>query len=278
LASTYQWYAFRRIALKYVPFVATSTNGGLYLAIFKDPESAESLYDVSTPGVTGYNGANGQNVMEIDPSVMTAVWQPAGLQFQHTGTELWETFPNGEEPTNSRIQAAMVCLLDAVTLTVNTQTSYGRIWLEYEIDFYVPGPPSAQSSQAAGPSLFKRSVDLPTAAITTSAATSTNLLIVEADEVPSNGMSFLAFNGSSTTVAENAQPVLVNLSTGATTNLGGLIQIPANTTSTSFLIPLTFFSAALSAASLAGTAYAFRLVAQSAAFTAALANIFVKSA
>jgi hypothetical protein len=138
VSQTYQFYAFRRIILRYIPFVGTSTTGGLYLAISKDTEQAEAnfaLIGSATP-----SGGTPQDVLDYDPSLMTAVWQPAMLDFQHRGTELWETYPNGEEPIDKRLQAAIVCIVESA-LSVSTAVTFGHLWIEYEVDFYVPGPP-----------------------------------------------------------------------------------------------------------------------------------------
>jgi hypothetical protein len=139
VSQTYQFYAFRRIILRYIPFVGTSTNGGLYMAIAKDTEQAEASFAV-VGASTGDSVGTPQDVLEYDPSLMTAVWQPAMLDFQHKGTELWETYPNGEEPTDKRLQASLVAIIEAV-VTNTTPMIFGHLWFEYEVDFYIPGPP-----------------------------------------------------------------------------------------------------------------------------------------
>jgi hypothetical protein len=139
VSQTYQFYAFRRIVLKYIPFVATSTNGGLYMAIAKDTEQAEANF-ASIGAATGASSGTPQDILDYDPSLMTAVWQPAELTFQHTGTELWETYPNGEEPIDKKLQAAIVLIVEG-TPAVSTPMTFGHLWLEYEVDFYIPGPP-----------------------------------------------------------------------------------------------------------------------------------------
>lgn len=141
VSQTYQFYAFRRIRLRYIPFVGTSTTGGLYLAIAKDTEAAEVNF--ATLGLTtGDSAGTAQDIMDYDPSLMSAVWQPAQLDFQHMGTELWETYPNGEEPIDKRLQAAIVGVVETAAPIVSTLSVFGHLWLEYEVDFYVPGPPT----------------------------------------------------------------------------------------------------------------------------------------
>jgi hypothetical protein len=139
VSQTYQFYAFRRIRVIYIPFVGTSTAGGLYLGIAKDTEQAANTFAVIGAS-TGDTAGTPQDILEYDPSLMTAVWQPSTLEFQHSGTALWETYPNGEEPVNERLQAALVGIVEAV-VTDTTPMIYGHLWLEYEVDFYVPGPP-----------------------------------------------------------------------------------------------------------------------------------------
>jgi hypothetical protein len=137
VCQTYQYYAFRKIVLKYIPFVGTSTNGGLYLAISKDPEQA-SVDFANVGGSTSPSAGVPSQVMDYTPSLMTAVWQPAMLTFLHTGTDLWETYPNSEEGVLKRLQAAIVAI---VSQSTGSPSTYGHLWLEYEIDLYVPGPP-----------------------------------------------------------------------------------------------------------------------------------------
>lgn len=140
IAQTYQYYAFRKIVLKYIPFVGTSTNGGLYMAIAKDYLSANYSFLV-VGASTGNSPGTSQQVLDYNPSLMTAIWQPAELTFQHVGTKLWETYPAGEEPLDARIQASIVALIENVVVANTTSYTPGHLWLEYEIDFYVPGPP-----------------------------------------------------------------------------------------------------------------------------------------
>jgi len=144
VSQTYQFYAFRKIRLRYIPFVGTSTTGGLYLGVAKDAEQAAASFAV-VGAASGNSVGTTQNVMEYDPSLMTAIWQPAQIDFQHFGTDLWETYPNGEEPIDSRLQAAVVALTEGVTVSASTQYIAGHLWFEYEVDFYVPGPPLGSS-------------------------------------------------------------------------------------------------------------------------------------
>jgi len=141
LVSCYQYYAFRRLCLKYVSAVGTSNNGTVFLGISKDPEEAVALY-ANVNGTTGSPTAGTiQDIMDTDPSTASTIWQPSVVEFVHRGVKLWETFANSEEPIVSRLQAAIICILQGAFPTASSSTLYGNLYLEYEIDLYVPGPP-----------------------------------------------------------------------------------------------------------------------------------------
>jgi hypothetical protein len=144
LVSCYQYYAFRRLCLKYVSAVGSNSTGTIFLAISKDPEEAVVLYanvggTASSPSPTP---GTIQDVMDTDPSVASTIWQPSTVEFVHRGVKLWETFSNTEEPIVSRLQAAIVCLIQGSLVSGGSSANmFGNLYLEYDIDLYVPGPP-----------------------------------------------------------------------------------------------------------------------------------------
>jgi len=150
-ATTYQWYAFRKICVKYVPFVGTTTDGGLYLGVYRDTAAAVNEFTQPNPSGSGFGGGTRQDISDVDPNFSTSVWLPGECTFTHGGTQLWECFPSGEEPADERIQAALVCITETDTVTASTAKTYGHIYFEYEIDFYVPGPPSSTESDTGPP-------------------------------------------------------------------------------------------------------------------------------
>jgi hypothetical protein len=144
LVSCYQWYAFRRICLKYIPYVGTKTSGTVFMAISKDPEEAGVLYTNVGGAAASPSAGTIQDVMDTDPSCANPVWQPSLLEFVHRGVKLWQTYSNTEEPIVERLQAAIVLLIQATPPgTPDTYFPYGNLWLEYDIDLYTPGPPLA---------------------------------------------------------------------------------------------------------------------------------------
>jgi len=272
VSSTFQYYAFRSIRLRYIPSVGTSNNGDVYLAISKDPEMAQLLFNVATPGATGYNpSCTPQAVLEHDPSLMTTIWQPAMLDFVHRGVELWETYPNGEEPTNARIQASIIAMADTIPVSTTQPTSCGKLWIEYTIDFYVPGPPSLQGN-GSGPNLFKY---LPNQTGLSAPTTGVNIGQIDPDEVPT-GMVFFSGEVSSTN-ATTLQLQSVNTATGTVTNLGAPVNVPAGgSITTQYVIPFILSAAGAAAAITGAGALTLRLV-PGIATIINLANLMVKS-
>jgi hypothetical protein len=138
LAQTFQYNAPRRLLVRYVPNAATSTSGTLFLGITKDPLAAQT--DYAAVGAAMPGPGTTQGILDYDPSVMSTIWQPAMMEYVHTGVKLWETFSNSTETLLERIPAAFVCAVGS-TVSGATSTLFGYLWIEYEWDFYVPGAP-----------------------------------------------------------------------------------------------------------------------------------------
>jgi hypothetical protein len=140
LAQTYQYYAFRKIVVRYIPAVSTATNGAIFMGIAKDAYAASVEFAV-VGAATGNTGGTPQQCLDYDPAVMSTIWQPALMEFVHNGTKLWEVDSNTVEPTFDRIQAAIVAIVNSAAITESVVSPWGYIWLEYVIDLYVPGAP-----------------------------------------------------------------------------------------------------------------------------------------
>jgi len=142
IAETYQWNSLRRAVIRWIPSVATSTSGTIYLGISKDAYAASVSY--ASVGSASPSPGNQQGILDMDPALMSTIWQPAMMDFVHRGTQLWETYSNTTEDVLERIQAALVCIVQS-NLTINTTQFFGNLWIEYEWDFYVPGPPQGSN-------------------------------------------------------------------------------------------------------------------------------------
>lgn len=251
LASTYQYYALRRMRFTYSPSVATSTAGKLYLGVYKDPDAADSNFGNANPAASGFSGGTATNVMQCDPAMETAVWQTATKEFVHRGTQLWQTYPDGEEPTNERVQAAFVSVVRSAS--TSAALNFGDIFIEYEMDFYVPGPPLGSGSSAPQ--------NLTQAAGAVTVATSTTPWFNVPYELADSASDYL-FTGdivSSTGGGTNLTLTVTNGTSTLTVPSWGGSSI---TGGTSLIIPHTYFTKG-SAASIA-----FDLIATGASVTA----------
>lgn len=121
----FQYYAIRRLRVHYIPTVGTSTAVSLALAVVQDFEMEVAF---STP--------TQQQILEFNPSVLTPSWQVASVEYKHTGTKLWECYSGLDTSLPDKYQALLACTL----LGAEASTTYGQLWLEYEIDFYQPSP------------------------------------------------------------------------------------------------------------------------------------------
>lgn len=127
----FQFYAFRSIKFTYVPNVSTNTNGSVALAWSAD--SQESTF-ITTP--------TQQTVLEFSSSMLTPVWQRSSFQMNHTGSKLWESGNAATESPDSKVQGALICVLNGAPAS----TQLGLIYVEYVVDFYEPTPVNASVS------------------------------------------------------------------------------------------------------------------------------------
>jgi hypothetical protein len=222
LGQTYQYYAIRRLKYTYSPSVGTDTTGKLYLGIYKDPDAADSNFSVGTPGSSSFSGGTPTNVMQCDPSLETPVWQTAAKEFIHQGTQLWQTYPDGEEPANERVQAAFVGLVKSTSVASGTAVNFGDIWLEYEVDFYVPGPPLGQSATTPDV-LALESINLSFPATSGSGVTLASIPAQLLDAA-----SDYILTGTSTYVSGSPNPI--NFSVGGISVVSSLVPATANGT------------------------------------------------
>jgi hypothetical protein len=144
VAENYEYYAFRKLNVTYVPFVGTQTAGGVYLGISKDP--SQSIADFLQVGTAASSATATQELMDIPNSKATSSWQAAACNIIHTGTELWKTFVGGD-PVVETIQAVLCGIIEA-TQTSGTLNLYGHFRVDYVCDFYNPiAPETSISSQ-----------------------------------------------------------------------------------------------------------------------------------
>jgi hypothetical protein len=126
IEKVFQFYAFREVRVTYVPAVGATTVGQLALGIAQDSELSVGAFP--TPTQT--------QVLELNTSILTPMWQVATMTYTHTGVKLWECYASAGEEADTGFQGEMA----AVLLGGIASTTYGQLYVEYIVDFYEPCP------------------------------------------------------------------------------------------------------------------------------------------
>jgi hypothetical protein len=121
----FQWWIIRSLRVHYVPTIGTGTAVSLAMGFTTDAELSASF---TTP--------TQQQVLELNPAVLTPVWALSTMEIKATGTKLFESYASGSEASDVHYQGLLVATLLGGTASV----TYGQLWLEYVIDFYQPCP------------------------------------------------------------------------------------------------------------------------------------------
>jgi len=121
----YQWYAIRRLKVHYVPTTGTGTVGSVAIGVATDADESAAFASPTQ-----------QQVLELNPAVLTPVWAMSTLEIQHRGTKLWQSFASGNEDPDTEFQM----IIAASLLGGIAGTTYGQLWMEFEIDFYQQCP------------------------------------------------------------------------------------------------------------------------------------------
>jgi hypothetical protein len=126
----YQFYAFRKLLIEYLPFCASDTAVGVNLGVLQNADDTD--VEIAAPTV--------QQVMEFRPSMGGQAWQKMSMTYTHKGTKLWPTNSTGLDDSGPGLQALLICTLDGNPVD---ETSYGKIRISGIIDFYRDTPPSS---------------------------------------------------------------------------------------------------------------------------------------
>lgn len=136
-ASLYRFYAIRHLRITYVPFLGTSTAGQVAISVIRDPYSL--LNSASSGTSESLNLVDGQLVHR--PSIMTPVWSPCSLEYRYSGPEVFSVWAFDPDPAAGRadIEEHVQLLIGGASSGISGGTQFGRIMVEYTIDFYEPG-------------------------------------------------------------------------------------------------------------------------------------------
>lgn len=129
LEELYEYYAFRRLKIEYLPIVGTATNVAVNLGIDSNVAS-DANFATPVP----------QQVLEFRPSMGGIAWQVMEMEYKHTGSKLWACTTVGESDVSNYAQCVLYCVLDG---SPATSVGYGKLRISGIIDFYKDTPPSA---------------------------------------------------------------------------------------------------------------------------------------
>lgn len=121
----YQWFAIRRLKLKYSPTVGSTTPNSIAIGLSTDSELSLAI---PTPSQ--------QQVMELQPAMLSPVWGFTECELVMRGTKLFESYLS-VETLDTRFQAYVAAAFSGVAAALITT---GQMWVEYEIDFYQQTP------------------------------------------------------------------------------------------------------------------------------------------
>jgi len=138
IADTYQYYAFRKLTMSYIPNCGSSQSGTYAYAMSQDSDQPYELRGPTQP-----------NILQFNWSTMAPAWQPTSLTMKHTGSKLWDT--NSASATQvgdvtKYFQGVFVSAYDA-TVQTGDRSETGNFHFTYVIDFYQPHPAQFASLQ-----------------------------------------------------------------------------------------------------------------------------------
>jgi hypothetical protein len=139
IAQVYAFYAVRRLEVRYVNRVGSSTNGVLALGISEN----DYMFSGAHPGITN-DLAGFADVCSLRPRVVTPCWEPSRLIYTYDGPKVWNTslFNSGGIDTNQTVQANMFGRFDAAA---GSTTTMGYLETRFVVDFYQEIPWTVQS-------------------------------------------------------------------------------------------------------------------------------------
>jgi hypothetical protein len=128
LATLYQFYRFKKILFKYVPSCPTETGGSLGMSY----RTEQTLGRFATPGINTV-----RTLASAESYVATTLWNPTQLEVIPSSMYKWyRCSPGQDAPLDTQ---GIFALVAAATFDTETaETTYGQIYIEYEIEFANP--------------------------------------------------------------------------------------------------------------------------------------------
>lgn len=138
IASTFNFYAIRHLRLTYIPQVGSTTLGSIALGM-----STNALDTQLLPQPTQ------QQSLEFNHSCLFPVWQTTTVEYNHRGTKTWRI----DENFGTLDQSYQIACCAVQNSPTAADLTYGKFYVEYEVDFYEPVP------TGANPNLVLKSFD-----------------------------------------------------------------------------------------------------------------------
>jgi hypothetical protein len=127
LDSLYEYYAIRSLRLLYVPGCGSNTNGILGLGLSQDVDLA---VDITAPNLS--------QVLDLQHTIQTPVWQPSLLEYNYDGSKVWKTV--SDESATGTLSDFVQFNLSAAQVGAPSSTLLGVPVVEYCIDYYGNSP------------------------------------------------------------------------------------------------------------------------------------------
>jgi len=150
IALTFNFYAIRNLRMTYIPQVGSQTQGSIALGM-----STNALDTALLPQPSQ------QQALEFNHSVLFPVWQTTTMDYTHRGTKTWRV----DENFGTLEQSYQIACCAVQSSPVASALTYGKFYVEYEVDFYEPVPTGAnpnlvlKSFDAANPDRLHRDED-----------------------------------------------------------------------------------------------------------------------
>jgi len=141
--SLYQFYAFRRLVIRYVPGVSpdASAIGG---SVITGGDSFALGVVQNFDSAVDFSASSGIQlfscVREYNPSVSTPAWMQAALTYVFSGMRVWESSTNPDNNPEFYDQIVVIGSWDRQCSGSSTLSVVGFFEIDYVIDFYCPSP------------------------------------------------------------------------------------------------------------------------------------------
>lgn len=135
IAAGFRFYAIRRLTLRWVPIVPTSTFGNVAVAVIRDGSVVTRNSLATSDALTTPEG-----MVSCIPSFMTPIWEPCALQYFYRGSKVWSVWPVNGTADSHEILSHVQGAIGVIGSGLAVNSAYGRLALEYVVDLYEPGP------------------------------------------------------------------------------------------------------------------------------------------